>query len=143
MQVRIYLNGTNGYPKMLIFTTWTPPWLRRCNDLSTSSKLRCNVEHHSKKLSVLTPSLAYLFLSISLSCKFSNNRKKTFPENFECEKKEVRKMESGFPPQKQETQPGIQHVMDPTPQFSSPNYKPSNKLHVCFYCYIISRFGSL
>ncbi|XP_010485956.1 PREDICTED: glucose and ribitol dehydrogenase homolog 2-like [Camelina sativa] len=38
-------------------------------------------------------------------------------------------MASGFPPQKQETQPGIQHVMDPPPEFSSSNYKPSNKLH--------------
>ncbi|XP_062084722.1 NADPH-dependent aldehyde reductase 1, chloroplastic-like [Humulus lupulus] len=33
-----------------------------------------------------------------------------------------------FPPQKQETQPGKEHVMDPTPQFSSPHYQPSNKL---------------
>ncbi|KAG6702099.1 hypothetical protein I3842_07G017100 [Carya illinoinensis] len=34
-----------------------------------------------------------------------------------------------FPPQRQETQPGKEHVMEPTPQFSSPDYKPSNKLH--------------
>ncbi|KAL8235220.1 hypothetical protein R6Q59_021320 [Mikania micrantha] len=33
-----------------------------------------------------------------------------------------------FPPQKQETQPGKEHVMDPTPQFMSPNYKPADKL---------------
>ncbi|KAL0900852.1 hypothetical protein Bca101_084813 [Brassica carinata] len=38
-------------------------------------------------------------------------------------------MASGFPSQKQEKQPGVEHAMDPTPQFSSPNYKPSNKLH--------------
>ncbi|XP_038880103.1 NADPH-dependent aldehyde reductase 1, chloroplastic-like [Benincasa hispida] len=33
-----------------------------------------------------------------------------------------------FPPQKQPTQPGKEHVMDPSPQFTSPQYKPSNKL---------------
>ncbi|OMO99155.1 Short-chain dehydrogenase/reductase SDR [Corchorus olitorius] len=33
-----------------------------------------------------------------------------------------------FPPQKQESQPGKEHVMDPLPQFISPDYKPSNKL---------------
>ncbi|CAI0407981.1 unnamed protein product [Linum tenue] len=33
-----------------------------------------------------------------------------------------------FPPQQQKDQPGKEHVMDPTPQFSSPDYKPSNKL---------------
>ena len=38
--------------------------------------------------------------------------------------------ERKFPPQKQDTQPGKEHVMDPTPQFTSPDYKPSNKLQV-------------
>ncbi|XP_024027628.1 NADPH-dependent aldehyde reductase 1, chloroplastic isoform X1 [Morus notabilis] len=33
-----------------------------------------------------------------------------------------------FPPQRQETQPGKEHVMEPTPQFTSPHYKPSDKL---------------
>ncbi|KAK7277915.1 hypothetical protein RJT34_22934 [Clitoria ternatea] len=33
-----------------------------------------------------------------------------------------------FPPQQQKTQPGKEHAMDPTPQFTSPDYKPSNKL---------------
>ncbi|KAK9060567.1 hypothetical protein SSX86_021272 [Deinandra increscens subsp. villosa] len=33
-----------------------------------------------------------------------------------------------FPPQKQERQPGKEHVMDPTPQFMNPNYKPADKL---------------
>ncbi|XP_057439399.1 NADPH-dependent aldehyde reductase 1, chloroplastic-like [Lotus japonicus] len=33
-----------------------------------------------------------------------------------------------FPPQKQETQPGKEHALNPTPQFTSPEYKPSNKL---------------
>ncbi|XP_010025176.2 NADPH-dependent aldehyde reductase 1, chloroplastic [Eucalyptus grandis] len=33
-----------------------------------------------------------------------------------------------FPPQRQERQPGKEHAMDPTPQFSSTDYKPSNKL---------------
>jgi len=50
-------------------------------------------------------------------------------------------MASGFPPQKQETQPGIQHVMEPTPEFSSSNYKPSNKLHVYrLRLFFLSRF---
>ncbi|GMI65342.1 chloroplast aldehyde reductase [Hibiscus trionum] len=33
-----------------------------------------------------------------------------------------------LPPQKQDSQPGKEHVMNPVPQFSSPDYKPSNKL---------------
>ncbi|XP_022922637.1 NADPH-dependent aldehyde reductase 1, chloroplastic-like [Cucurbita moschata] len=33
-----------------------------------------------------------------------------------------------FPPQKQQAQPGKEHVMDPTPQFTSPDYRPANKL---------------
>ncbi|XP_031281305.1 NADPH-dependent aldehyde reductase 1, chloroplastic-like [Pistacia vera] len=33
-----------------------------------------------------------------------------------------------FPPQKQKTQPGKEHVMDPIPQFVSNDYTPSNKL---------------
>ncbi|XP_052191921.1 glucose and ribitol dehydrogenase-like [Diospyros lotus] len=33
-----------------------------------------------------------------------------------------------FPPQKQESQPGKEHIMDPTPQVTHPHYKPSNKL---------------
>lgn len=35
-----------------------------------------------------------------------------------------------FPKQKQETQPGKEHVMDPNPQYTSKDYKPSNKLQV-------------
>ncbi|VFQ98753.1 unnamed protein product [Cuscuta campestris] len=33
-----------------------------------------------------------------------------------------------FPPQKQNSQPGKEHIMDPTPSFSSHHYKPSNRL---------------
>ncbi|CAA2968005.1 glucose and ribitol dehydrogenase homolog 1 [Olea europaea subsp. europaea] len=33
-----------------------------------------------------------------------------------------------FPPQKQETQPGKEHAMNPTPQATSEEYKPANKL---------------
>ncbi|XP_043724326.1 NADPH-dependent aldehyde reductase 1, chloroplastic-like [Telopea speciosissima] len=33
-----------------------------------------------------------------------------------------------FPPQKQERQPGKEHVMDPNPQATSHEYKPANKL---------------
>ena len=35
-----------------------------------------------------------------------------------------------FPPQRQERQPGKEHVMDPNPQFTASEYKPSNKLQV-------------
>ncbi|XP_021898969.1 NADPH-dependent aldehyde reductase 1, chloroplastic-like [Carica papaya] len=37
-------------------------------------------------------------------------------------------MASGFPPQKQESQPGKEHVMHPQPQYTNPDYKPSDKL---------------
>ncbi|CAN4108720.1 unnamed protein product [Withania somnifera] len=43
----------------------------------------------------------------------------------------ARSMASGgqtFPPQKQETQPGKEHVMEPIPDYSSQDYKPANKL---------------
>ncbi|KAL3641214.1 Glucose and ribitol dehydrogenase [Castilleja foliolosa] len=33
-----------------------------------------------------------------------------------------------FPPQKQDTQPGKEHLMDPTPQATTQQYNPSNKL---------------
>ncbi|KAI3448627.1 hypothetical protein Pfo_005292 [Paulownia fortunei] len=33
-----------------------------------------------------------------------------------------------FPPQKQDTQPGKEHLMDPTPRATTQEYKPSNKL---------------
>ncbi|QCD77737.1 NADPH-dependent aldehyde reductase 1, chloroplastic-like [Vigna unguiculata] len=36
--------------------------------------------------------------------------------------------EHSFPPQKQDTQPGKEYLMNPPPQYSSPDYKPSNKL---------------
>ncbi|KAL8155403.1 hypothetical protein AgCh_000692 [Apium graveolens] len=34
-----------------------------------------------------------------------------------------------FPPQKQERQPGKEHLMDPTPHHVSQDYTPDNKLH--------------
>ncbi|XVE89700.1 hypothetical protein DITRI_Ditri20bG0016900 [Diplodiscus trichospermus] len=34
-----------------------------------------------------------------------------------------------FPPEKQDTQPGKEHVMNPIPQFANHDYKPANKLH--------------
>ncbi|KAH7845450.1 hypothetical protein Vadar_002150 [Vaccinium darrowii] len=37
--------------------------------------------------------------------------------------------EQKFPPQRQESQPGREHVMDPVPQATSRDYKPANKLH--------------
>lgn len=33
-----------------------------------------------------------------------------------------------IPPQRQDTQPGKEHAMNPTPQFTCPDYKPANKL---------------
>ncbi|EPS61688.1 hypothetical protein M569_13104, partial [Genlisea aurea] len=33
-----------------------------------------------------------------------------------------------FPPQRQETQPGKEHLMEPSPRHSSDDYKPANKL---------------
>ena len=44
-----------------------------------------------------------------------------------------------FPPQRQETQPGKEHVMDPTPQAARHQYKPANKLqvsHLYLYLYL-------
>ncbi|XP_068495624.1 NADPH-dependent aldehyde reductase 1, chloroplastic-like isoform X1 [Phaseolus vulgaris] len=35
-----------------------------------------------------------------------------------------------FPPQKQYTQPGKEYLMNPPPQYSTPDYKPSNKLQI-------------
>ena len=35
-----------------------------------------------------------------------------------------------FPPQKQDSQPGKEHAMNPIPQFNNTDYKPSNKLQV-------------
>ncbi|KAI3915189.1 hypothetical protein MKX01_035448 [Papaver californicum] len=37
--------------------------------------------------------------------------------------------DQSFPPQKQETKPGKEHLMDPLPLPISPHYKPSNKFH--------------
>jgi len=56
-------------PNKLIFPTWTPPWLHRCNGLYTSSKLRCNVARHSKKLS-LFDTFFILFVSVDLYGNF-------------------------------------------------------------------------
>lgn len=39
-----------------------------------------------------------------------------------------------FPPQTQERQPGKEYIMDPTPQFANPEYKPANKLQVLRLC---------
>ncbi|EYU41521.1 hypothetical protein MIMGU_mgv1a0189501mg, partial [Erythranthe guttata] len=36
--------------------------------------------------------------------------------------------EQQFPPQKQEEQPGKQHLMDPIPQALHPDYRQANKL---------------
>ncbi|KAG4394132.1 hypothetical protein AAZX31_03G218700 [Glycine max] len=36
--------------------------------------------------------------------------------------------ENQFPPQKQYTQPGKEYLMNPPPQYSSPDYNPSNQL---------------
>uniref|UniRef100_A0A0A0L9H4 Uncharacterized protein n=1 Tax=Cucumis sativus TaxID=3659 RepID=A0A0A0L9H4_CUCSA len=41
-----------------------------------------------------------------------------------------------FPPQKQQAQPGKQHAMDPTPQFTSPDYNPANKLQALNFSFL-------
>jgi hypothetical protein len=38
--------------------------------------------------------------------------------------------EETFPPQKQEKQPGEEHVMQPSPKTIHPDYKPAGKLKV-------------
>lgn len=38
--------------------------------------------------------------------------------------------DQSFPPQKQDKQPGKEHVMNPLPRYVSSDYKPSNKLQV-------------
>jgi len=43
-----------------------------------------------------------------------------------------------IPPQKQDTLPGKEHVMNPIPQFTCPDYKPANKLQVYIYHHIVS-----
>ncbi|KAF4357203.1 hypothetical protein G4B88_025081 [Cannabis sativa] len=55
----------------------------------------------------------------------------TFPVAQKCPTRVFERMASHgqqFPPQKQSTQPGKEHAMDPNPQFTAPEYKPSNKL---------------
>jgi hypothetical protein len=39
-----------------------------------------------------------------------------------------------FPPQKQDSQPGKEHVMDPRPEAIIKNYKAANKLQVTMKC---------
>ncbi|MFS7992001.1 hypothetical protein Hanom_Chr12g01077191 [Helianthus anomalus] len=48
--------------------------------------------------------------------------------------------ERRFPPQHQESQPGKEYLMNPLPQFSNPNYKPSGKLHVLSIHYFFNLF---
>lgn len=43
-----------------------------------------------------------------------------------------------FPPQKQETQPGKEHQMDPKPECFNQDFTPSNKLKVCVLYLFIS-----
>lgn len=45
-----------------------------------------------------------------------------------------------FPPQKQQAQPGKEHAMDPTPQFTSPDYNPANKLQAFTFVPSLSLF---
>ncbi|KAL1188134.1 NADPH-dependent aldehyde reductase 1 [Cardamine amara subsp. amara] len=64
--------------------------------------------------------------------KLQNKTKKALIPEFSCKRiilpqlVSVKAMASER--EKQHAQPGKEHVMDPTPQFSSPDYKPSNKL---------------
>ncbi|XP_074356298.1 glucose and ribitol dehydrogenase-like [Apium graveolens] len=76
----------------------------------------------SRVLAICKPNLSkrYSFPAIrtSFSTSSANLRYKLF----------VRGMASQFPPQKQEAQPGKEHVMDPNPQATSHHYHPANKL---------------
>ena len=45
-----------------------------------------------------------------------------------------------FPAQRQETQPGKQHVMDPTPKPGHSEYMPANKLQVRIYDILCSSY---
>ena len=48
---------------------------------------------------------------------------------------------SNFPAQRQETQPGKQHVMDPVPGTVHPDYKPANKLQVFSSYFLVPPSG--
>ena len=68
------------------------------------------------------------------------HRNTLFPATFPVTQRPFRvvfaRMASGgqkFPPQRQERQPGQEHVMEPTPEFTSSDYSPSNKLRVGFF----------
>lgn len=91
----------------------------------------------TKVLITITRPSSY-FSGCFVNNQFKSFQKDLFPVTFQaCQRYNirvfVRNMASGdqsFPAQKQEKQPGKEHVMDPTPQFQSADYKPSNKLKV-------------
>ncbi|XP_020204797.1 NADPH-dependent aldehyde reductase 1, chloroplastic [Cajanus cajan] len=70
----------------------------------------------------------------SSSTRIFNNHFLTFfsyQDHFPRKKTLILRMASGdqkFPPQQQKTQPGKEHVMNPVPQFTNPDYKSANKL---------------
>ncbi|GMP40359.1 hypothetical protein CsSME_00010836 [Camellia sinensis var. sinensis] len=53
----------------------------------------------------------------------------------------IKQQEGQFPAQKQDSQPGKEHVMDPTPHYTNPDYKPANKLQVFFYLLALLLLG--
>lgn len=91
-----------------------------------------------------------LFFPVFNQNPSQNSRKTQFPVIFVAVKRptsavSARMASRGqqFPPQTQEKQPGKEHVMDPLPQYISPDYKPSNKLRVWsphYRIYILSFF---
>ncbi|PIN01478.1 Reductase [Handroanthus impetiginosus] len=76
---------------------------------------------HHNPASITTPSEALYIRSAVF-------RKSQFPHNLKFFIRSMASSGQEFPPQKQETQPGKEHVMDPTPQATTHEYKPSNKL---------------
>ncbi|KAJ8622670.1 hypothetical protein MRB53_031199 [Persea americana] len=67
--------------------------------------------HHQKLLSVTKTTFSTLRSAFSVFSRMASAGKQ-------------------FPPQKQEKQPGLEHVKDPTPQAINHEYEPSNQLQV-------------
>ena len=90
----------------------------------TTKTLVCNNPWHSS-------TLTKTHLKKRQNCDFNNQE--IFPLSQIKNPRSMASQGERFPPQRQERQPGKENVMDPTPQFSAPEYKPSNKLQVLLY----------
>lgn len=96
-----------------------------------SNKVSVNVIKHLHvllfllKKTVSQSSLSYSKIKLALFTRMANS------------------YENNFPPQKQDTQPGKEYLMNPPPQYNSSQYKPSNKLQVYITLYLIINYLSL